>query len=126
MGPYKIFNPEILDKKNCCYRYWFEDMNNVPHNDENSVNQPSVDESFGTHVLYNMYLNFYERHTGVVPDKIYIAPNFYFGFKSIRQMRKWFNKVEYFCLLSSGFKVEKIKVPDENVVFGTKQCVFVR
>lgn len=125
MGPYTFFNSNIRDEKNYCYRYWFEDMTELPHN-INSKRQPIVDTSFENPVLHNMYLDFIEHHGGKRPRNIYILSDFYFGFKSIRQMRKWFNKVEYFCLLSSGFKVEKIKVPDENVVFGTKQCVFVR
>lgn len=53
--------------------------------------------------------------------------NFIFGFKSIKQLKSWFDEVERFKLSRKGFKIYQIKIDGrKKILKGKKQVAFNR
>ncbi len=52
--------------------------------------------------------------------------NYYFGFKSLKDLRAWFSPSERKRLRSRGFFVSKIHIPEEDVIIGSKQVAFYK
>lgn len=49
-----------------------------------------------------------------------------FGFKSLKQLSKWFLKTELKELKKRGFVIRKYEVDKEHVLFGSKQVAFLK
>lgn len=56
------------------------------------------------------FLNFYH-----LPNRLK------FGFKSIDQLRSWFNDEEILNLLLNNYKILKFQIPESKIIFGGKQ-----
>ncbi|QQG32173.1 hypothetical protein CkP1_0011 [Citrobacter phage CkP1] len=85
-------------------------------------NIPTVYEDRG---LYSNLKKFYmiERFEGNFSK--FLNP-FIFGFESTSAIRRWFIKEERADLEDFGFYVAIYEVPDDHVVLGDKQLLFIR
>lgn len=50
--------------------------------------------------------------------------NYLFGFKDLKQLKKWFNTVEIKNLFERGYQIKEIKIKKEDIIFGSKQIIF--
>lgn len=65
------------------------------------------------------------RQPLAVSDGIkHAGPDERFGFRTLCQFRRWFNKTERKVLRQYEFKLAKYEVPDHHVSIGGKQVVF--
>lgn len=49
-----------------------------------------------------------------------------YGFKSMDQLNSWFTKKELINLKLSGYKIVKLDIPDNKVIVGYKQVMFLK
>lgn len=64
------------------------------------------------------------RHT--LLEKPIFLPDYLFGFKDLKQLKKWFNTAEIKNLLEEGYQIKEIQKRKEDIIFGSKQIIFRR
>jgi hypothetical protein len=65
-----------------------------------------------------------KTHPSPRPSNYLANGCFLFGFKSITQLKNWFNEEERNVLVNNGFKLLKFAVPDDDVFKFEHQIVF--
>ena len=56
-----------------------------------------------------------------------VKPEYYFGFTSLKQLRKWLYKDDWFLdLYKKGYKLEIHYVPEDDVILGSTQVMFIK